>query len=239
MFSRETKIINVTKMLFEELSVAARYNPHIVLWVRSKLCQRLERRGSWQRHRRRLDNRRQGTLPHANQHNSRKASQVVAYIIIQQEQSLLRLLVLGHQTVLWNVGRLPRLIVVTQERQQLLDENGSPCVRCVRRHNLVELGMPNLFLRLGHQQPAVYRIGNFLYAQSKRHILFLRNRRTPRFHGLTSNASSMFLLMPINSLKTLGLLFVLFCAMTNSMLVVFIPSRRGVMTARSATLSSA
>lgn len=68
---------------------------------------------------------------------SRKAPQVAAYIIIQHEQPLLRLLVLSHQTVLWNVGRLPRLIVVAQQRQQLLDENGSPCVRRVRRHDLV------------------------------------------------------------------------------------------------------
>lgn len=68
---------------------------------------------------------------------SREVPQVVAYIIIQHEQPLLRLLVLSHQTVLWNVGRLPRLIVIAQQRQQLLDENGSPCVRSVRRHNLV------------------------------------------------------------------------------------------------------
>ena len=66
-----------------------------------------------------------------------KAAQIVAYIIIQHEQSLLRLFVLSHQAVLWNVGRLPRLIGVAQQRQQLLDEDGSPGVRRVRRHDLV------------------------------------------------------------------------------------------------------
>ncbi len=63
--------------------------------------------------------------------------------------------------------------------------------------------------------------------------------RTPKFQGFTSSASSMFLLMPMNSLSTLGFFPVAFCAMTNPRLVVFMPSRRGVITARSETLRSA
>lgn len=45
--------------------------------------------------------------------------------------------------------------------------------------------------------------------------------------------------MPINSLNNNGDFFVLACAITNSMLVVFIPSRRGVITPRSAADSRA
>lgn len=45
--------------------------------------------------------------------------------------------------------------------------------------------------------------------------------------------------MPMNSERTSGLCFVRSCAMTNSIDVVFIPSRRGVITPRSATDRSA
>lgn len=41
--------------------------------------------------------------------------------------------------------------------------------------------------------------------------------------------------IPMNSERTSGLFFVFSCAITNSIDVVFIPSRRGVMRARSAT----
>ena len=74
MFSRKTEIINVTEILFEELAIAARYNPYKVPWVRSQVCQRLERRGSWQCHRRRLDDRRQSTLTNAYQYNESKGA---------------------------------------------------------------------------------------------------------------------------------------------------------------------
>jgi hypothetical protein len=56
---------------------------------------------------------------------------------------------------------------------------------------------------------------------------------------LISIASFMLFAMPMNSESTRGLLFVFSCAITYSMLVVFIPSRNGVTTARSATDSSA
>ena len=49
----------------------------------------------------------------------------------------------------------------------------------------------------------------------------------------------MLLEIPMNSERTSGLFFVRSCAMTNSIDVVFIPSRSGVITPRSATESSA
>ena len=49
----------------------------------------------------------------------------------------------------------------------------------------------------------------------------------------------MLLEMPINSERTSGLFFVRSCEITNSIEVVFIPSRSGVITPRSATDSSA
>jgi hypothetical protein len=49
----------------------------------------------------------------------------------------------------------------------------------------------------------------------------------------------MLLEIPINSDRIKGLFFDVPCAMTNSIEVVFIPSRRGVMTPRSAAERSA
>lgn len=61
----------------------------------------------------------------------------------------------------------------------------------------------------------------------------------PMSHGLICSASFMVPAMPMNSLSTSGLFLVFSWQITNSMLVVFIPSRSGVMSARSAALSSA
>ena len=49
----------------------------------------------------------------------------------------------------------------------------------------------------------------------------------------------MLIEMPMNSDSTSGACFVRSCAITNSIDVVFIPSRSGVITPRSATDSSA
>lgn len=56
-----------------------------------------------------------------------------------------------------------------------------------------------------------------------------------RLHGFTCSASDMLLEIPMNSDRTSGLRFVRSWAMMNSIEVVFMPSRRGVITPRSAT----
>ena len=182
------------------------------------------------------------------------------YIIIKQKQPLPRLDIQPLQEILRDVRRPPRHALQAQLAEEHLDEDRSPRVRSVRRDDLVQLGVPGGLLLGGHDEALVDRCCNVLKTQKRtqeahhQHAALWvgtqehrgtgaqerRNRTpTPRFHGLTNSASSIFLLIPINSLNTLGFLPVPFCAITNSMLVVFIPSLRGVMSARSATESSA
>lgn len=85
------------------------------------------------------------------------------YIVIKEEQPLLRLHVPRLQELARDVRRHTRQILRSQLREQQLGQRRAPRLRGVRRDNLVQLRVPQLLLGGGHCQPVVHRGCHFLH----------------------------------------------------------------------------